>query len=571
MAPLHDALEQLAALAAIRGDATGAARFSSALDLVRSQNLASDTELMSFLDRAPAGPDPDLLRHLRSTIPKGSRVLVELETAELPTDLRWLLASGAVSLKQLALLHDALGIVTVADLIAEFRRHAMSGVAGLDASVEGAVAATLPGLRARVPRIPLGRAVATVEPILNQLRATAGVVWAESVGSLRRGQDLVGDIEIVASVGDPSATLAEIAALPEIETTRYRAPRRIYFVIDRVQVGIRCPERDAAGATLLQLTGSPSHVDRLYRLARDRRLSLDPGGLRSTDHGRAVASSEEEIYNALDLPFIAPELRNGEDEIDLAQRNRLPSLIARSHIRGDLHMHSQWSDGRDSIEAMVQGCIALGYDYLAITDHSQHSAASRNLALDDVGRQADEIASLRERYPQIAILHGCEVDILPNGRLDFSDRVLRVFDIVLASLHEPAGQSPGELLRRYLSAMANPLVSMVTHPMNRMLPQRRGYDLDFDRLCEGAVHTCTVLEIDGAPSHLDLEAPLARRAIDAGALVAIDSDAHRSEMLERHMTLGLLTARRGRVERRHVLNALPLPEFRALIAAKRQG
>jgi DNA polymerase (family 10) len=176
---------------------------------------------------------------------------------------------------------------------------------------------------------------------------------------------------------------------------------------------------------------------------------------------------------------------------------------------------------------------------------------------------------MREWYPQINILHGCEVDILPDGHLDFPERVLREFDIVLASLHQRAGHSPDQLLGRYAAAMEHPLVSIVTHPMNRAGPGQHGYDLDVDRLFEIAVETRTVLEIDGAPSHLDLESSLARRAVRAGVQLAIDSDAHRPEMLERQMSLGVLTARRGWVEPHHVLNTRPLPEVQTLLAAKR--
>jgi DNA polymerase (family X) len=232
-------------------------------------------------------------------------------------------------------------------------------------------------------------------------------------------------------------------------------------------------------------------------------------------------------------------------------------------------MHSVWSDGRDPIEAMVKECVALGYEYIAITDHSPHSAASRNLSLDAVRKQADEIAGLRERYPAITILHGCEVDILPDGRLDFPDSVLEALDIVLASLHEHAGHGPDQLMQRYASAMKHPLVTIITHPSNRLVPTRRGYDLDYDRLFEIAVETGTVLEIDGAPSHLDLSDTLARRAIAAGATVSIDSDCHRAEMLRRQMDLGIVTARRARVEPRHVLNTRSISTVRSTIAAKR--
>jgi DNA polymerase (family 10) len=317
------------------------------------------------------------------------------------------------------------------------------------------------------------------------------------------------------------------------------------------------------------LTGNHEHFAALCQLAAERGWSLGPDGLYKSRGSAPISETEEAIYDALDLPYIAPELREGDEAIAAAREGRLPQLVGRSDIRGDLHMHTTWSDGRDSVEAMVQACLSLGYEYLAITDHSQHSAAIRNLTLDGVARQADEIAALRERYPKIAILHGCEVDILPDGRLDFPDRILERFDMVLASLHEHAGHPPDQLLRRYISAMRHPLVTMITHPTNRLLPHRPGYEIDYDALIAAAVDTRTVLEIDGAPAHLDMDGLLARQAINAGALVSIDSDCHRAEMLERQMALGLLMARRGWVEPRHVLNTRSIADVRAVIAAKR--
>ena len=234
-------------------------------------------------------------------------------------------------------------------------------------------------------------------------------------------------------------------------------------------------------------------------------------------------------------------------------------------------MHSTWSDGHDSIELMASRCRDLGYEYCAITDHSPHSAASRNLSVDDVKRQADEIAGIRERIPQVTILHGCEVDILADGRLDLPDRVLERLDFVLASLHEGGGHGPDQLLRRYAAAMRHPLVNLITHPTNRILPHRSGYDLDYERLFETARETGTILEVDGAPAHLDMDGALARRAMAAGVAIAVDSDAHRAELLERQMRLGVTTARRAWIESRHVVNTRPLAEIREIVARKRAG
>jgi DNA polymerase (family 10) len=488
----------------------------------------------------------------------GAWVLLESAIADLPADLRWLFESGAVSLPQLALIYEHIGATSVAELGAAVARRAIRSVPGLNEETEVAVAAALPTLRKAIPRLPLGRAVGIVDPILEHLRARPDIEWAMAAGSLRRGQDSVGDLEIVAASEDPAAAIQDLARLPGTTRVLHASARRLYVLIDRVQLGVRFPRPSEAGAALVQVTGSLEHIRRLEGFARDRNVDLF-----------APATTEDEVYARLGLPFIPPEIRNGDDELRAARDGTLPRLVSRDDIRGDLHMHSSWSDGRDSIEAMVGACRDLGYEYIAITDHSPRSAASRNLAVDGVKRQAEEIAGLRERYSDISILHGCEVDILPDGRLDFADRILQQFDIVLASLHDDAGQAPEALSRRYVAAMKHPLVSVITHPTNRLIPYRRGYELDYDRLFAAAVETGTIVEIDGAPAHLDLDGALARRAIAAGATVVIDSDCHRADALARQMGLGVTTARRGWVEAQHVLNARPIDEVRAVIRRKR--
>ena len=546
-----------------------AALFSEASALVGSRRIESDADLGPLVENPPAGIDAGVITRLRYMFEAGGWVLLESAIADLPSDLRWLFESGAVTIDQLTALHHVLGVTSAADLRAAVIGKAVREVPGLDAAVEAAIDAALPSLRAALPLIPLGRATALALPILSVLRQAPGVPWAEPVGSLRRAQDMVGDIEILAPANDPARAFEALLELPGIARCLHRGPRRLYLLMDRAQVGVRCPAPDAAGAALLYLTGSAAHFAGLRALAAARGWTLDPKGLVKVAGSPPLAASEEQIYAALGLPCVPPEIRNGEDEIAAARNGTLPALVSRADIRGDLHMHTQWSDGRDSTEAMVEMCVSLGYEYLAITDHSPHSRASRNLSADGVKRQADEIAALRERFPQIAILHGCEVDILADGRLDFKERILEGLDLVLASLHEGGGDSPERLLRRYLTAMRHPMVTFITHPTNRLVPNRPGYDLDYDRLFAAAVETDTAVEIDGAPAHLDLDGALARRAITAGALVVVNSDCHRADLLERQMQLGIQTARRGWVEPRHVLNTQSLAAIRARIAAKR--
>lgn len=528
--------------------------------LVRQRGIASDLDLGPLVDPAEPFPgDPLLHQRLQHMYDAGAWVLMESALADLPADLRWLFESGAVTLPQLAAIHQATGATSAADLAAAIEREHLRRIPGLDESTEQAIAAALPTLRATIPRVPLGRAIGIVDPIVDQLIATPGIDWAMPAGSMRRGQESVGDLEVVASADAPAAAVEELSHHPSAGRILHRSDRSIYLLFDRVQLGVRFPRPGDAGSVLWRLTGSPAHVNAIGRLARERGVDI------------AHTATEEELYARVGLPFIPAEIREGAEEIAAARDGKLPALVSRADMRGDLHMHTSWSDGRDTVETMVATCDALGYEYIAITDHSPRSAASRTLTVDGLDQQADEIAAMREKYPRMTIFHGCEVDILPDGRLDFPDHVLERLDIVLASLHEPAGHIPDRLEQRYIAAMKHPLVTLITHPTNRMLPHRAGYNLDYERLFAVAVETRTFMEIDGAPGHLDMNGALARRALAAGVTVTIDSDCHRAEMLARQMALGVATARRGWVEPRHVLNTRPVDEVLRLIDAKRKS
>ena len=556
-------------LAAIRGDADEQAVLARAMAMTCARSLVSEADLAALFERPHDAGDAAALKRLRQMYEAGGWVLVESTLADLPADLRWLYESGAVTLEQLASMYRESGVTSVADLAGAIEDGALTAVHGLDESVVAKITAALPTLRASIPRIPLGRAVSIAEPLVAALREAPGVGWVVPTGSLRRGEDTVGDIELLAPTDEPALAIECVLRHPDVVRCLHRSERRIYVLLDRTQVAVRLPAPSSAGSELLYLTGSTGHINALRSLARSKGFRLSAAGLVDAAGQSHLAPTEDDVYGLLGLPCIPPEIRNGDDELTIAGSGTLPALVSRREIRGDLHMHTVWSDGRDTVEAMVSACHSLGYEYMAITDHSQSSAASRNLHIDDVERQAEEIGHLRERYPGIVILHGCEVDILPSGRLDFTDRVLERFDIVLASLHERAGQAPDQLLKRYLGAMKHPLVTMITHPTNRLVPHRAGYDLDYDRLFETAVETGTIVEVDGSPAHLDLYGALARRAVNAGVTVAVDSDCHRADLLARQMHLGIVTARRGWVEPRHVLNTRPLADVRAVIAAKR--
>jgi DNA polymerase (family 10) len=393
------------------------------------------------------------------------------------------------------------------------------------------------------------------------------------VGSLRRHAPEVGDVALlaVAPVRLHQQILAGFASLPSVTALLEQGITSVTAATARGEVTLYVADNVHAGAALTWHTGTRAHTHQLRTRAQRMELEFADGLLRRRGGSEIATASETDFYGALQLPYIAPELREGADEIDAADGGLLPALVSDMHICGDLHMHSTWSDGRDTIAAMVQAARQLGYEYVAITDHSERSWASRRLTVDDVARQREEIEGLRASIPAITILHGVEVDIMKDGSLDFDDGILERFDIVLASLHDDGGHDGAELTDRYLRAIRHPLVNVITHPANRSPGLSAGYDLDFEALFVAAAETGTAIEVDGAPGHLDLDGALARRAIAAGATLTIDSDCHRADALARQMRFGVGTARRGWVEPRHVLNTRPVDAVLAFVAAKRAG
>jgi len=423
-----------------------------------------------------------------------------------------------------------------------------------------------------VSRLPLGRAHHVVSALVRELRARTTRATLTPTGGLRRGAPDIGRLSILAVHEDdhPGAFLAACCELPSVVRVVTRSDAAVSIDTGHGVVTVHAAAEVHAGAALLCLTGPTRHLEALGALAAARGLHLADGRLLD-QHGVAVHTpTEEAVYARLGLHFIPPELREEPDALTAAQDAGFPPLLTTLHVRGDLHMHSNWSDGRDSLADMVAASAALGYEYMAVTDHSPSAGSSRQLSASDVPRQRAEVAALRRAYPRLAILHGVEVDILHDGSLDFDDDILRGFDIVLASLHDGAGQSGEALTARYLRAIAHPLVNVITHPANRSPLVRPGYDVDFERIFAAARDTGTALEIDGAPGHLDMDGALARRAVAAGVPIVVSSDSHRSSALARQMRFGVATARRGWVEPRHVLNTRSRDQVLAFIAAKRQ-
>jgi DNA polymerase (family 10) len=566
-ARLPETLTTLAGHALLRGDELASRELTLAADRLQSKPSSARRQLLSEIAERDGGELPAAAAGIvRRLATDGREAVLRDAERRLPPDLRRLLSVPGISLADVLAVHRRTGAVTAGDLAAAVGTlgHPVSDV---DEDLRRRIEAALPSLRAGHPRLGLGRALLILDRAAAGLRdALPDVAELAFSGSVRRFEPTVGDLELtLASAAGAAALDAAVTALRP-EAVLHHGTHRLALVIEGTPVTVRVVPPAEFPFALLYYTGSAGHVRQLQRRAFDRGWRLSAAGL---EGAATTCHTEADVYAALGLSYIPPELRHGEDEIAAAGAGAPQDLVTVDDIRGDLHVHTLWSDGRDSVEHVAYAARALGYEYVAVTDHSQRAAASRVLSVEKLERQRLEVEAARRKVTGITILHGAEVDILPDGSLDFPDGVLQRLDVVLASLHEPAGQSPDRLLSRYERAMRHPLVHVITHPANRLVGHDDGYRLDYQALFRLAVETGTVLEIDGGPGHLDLDGRLARQAITAGVTLSIDSDCHNAARLRQQMAMGVGTARRGAVQPRHVLNTRRLEEVLGHFEAKR--
>jgi DNA polymerase (family 10) len=430
----------------------------------------------------------------------------------------------------------------------------------------------LTGLNDEQQLVPLGRAWMQAQQARRELAQAAGAPdgW-HLVGGLRRTDPLSPDVALLAVTDEPGAWIQRaVDALPG-DVLMVAGMRALAIAAEPEPIVVHAIPPAAVATSLIWYTGPRVHVRGLRAHAEAAGLTLTRDALLDHTSTEVPLADEAALYERLGLPFIPVELRGRADAFDQALAGRLPALIEVADIQGDLHMHTVYSDGRDSVAGMVYASRALGYRYVAITDHSPTARASRVLTLARLEEQAAEIAEVQTLVPEVTILHGIECDILEDGSLDVPDGVLERLDIVLASMHESHGHSPARLLQRYERVLHHPLVNVITHPANRSPGRQSGYDLAFVRLFEEAARTGTAVEIDGAPGHLDLDAPLAEQAAAVGAPILVDSDCHMADRLGRQMRFGIGLARRAGLTKQQVLNTRDVDTIRAFVAGKRAG
>ena len=478
------------------------------------------------------------------------------------------------------------GIETFAALASAIDDGSLATLKGLGPKKLAQIRAGLALREAAAERRPLGDAVKLADAFERSLRAVDGVARVERAGSVRRGRETIGDLDVVvasAPDADPAAILERVSRLPDVDEVLGRGATTCSVVTKRgMQIDCRVVPAASYGAALCYFTGSKEHNRRLRALARERGLTLNEWGLfdaaawdaRDDEPGtvpsvEAVAGdTEEAVYAALGLAWVPPELREDTGEIELARDDALPALIEEGDYRGELHCHTRASDGVGSIEDMAEAAKALGYRFLAITDHSVSQAQANGLDATRLAAHASAIRDANARIDGIELLAGTECDILADGRLDYDDDVLAELDWVVASPHAALSQSPERATERLLRAIEHPLVNVIGHPTGRLIGRRAGLSPDFATLFAAAAETGTALEINASYRRLDLAADLARAAVRAGCKLAIDTDAHHPKHLGR-LDGGLATARRGWVTRADVVNCLDVDALRAFVAAKR--
>jgi DNA polymerase (family 10) len=499
----------------------------------------------------------------------GTCAYLETLRERYPPTLIEVLAVQGVGMKTAQLLYERLGIASLADLERALDAGALSEIPRLGKkSIENVKRGVL-AFKGRATRTPLGTALPLAREIVAYLVANAPVRDCTPAGSVRRHEATVGDVDIVCTSDDPAATIARFVGWERAEAILAEGTTKAsVWLAGGLQVDLRVLPAALYGNLLQHFTGSREHNIQLREFAVRKNLRVSENGIVDMTGGSTIACrSEAEVYAALGLPEIPPELRLGTGEIEAARDGSLPAVVAPSDLRGDFHMHCTWSDGADSLEAMIAAAAARGYEYHAISDHSWGRGS---LGMDPaaVRTQREKVRAIGERFG-VRTLCAAEVDILPDGTLDYDDGVLAGLDLVIASVHSAFGIGREAMTARLIRACENPYVTIVGHPTGRSVPNFAGYEFDEDAVFAAAARTGTALEIDGSPSRLDLPGALVRRARDFGVTFACDSDAHAVDQLG-NVEYAVGQARRGWATAAEVLNARSLAGVLAFVDAKRQ-
>ncbi|MFK2824575.1 DNA polymerase/3'-5' exonuclease PolX [Bacillus sp. B190/17] len=494
-----------------------------------------------------------------------SVVLKELQE-EVPAGLVPLLGLPGLGGKKIAKLYKELNVKNIDDLKDVCEMNKVRELSGFGAKTEEKILAAIEEAGKRPERLPITYMLPLAESIERQLASMKGIQQFSRAGSLRRLRETIKDLDFIIAAGDAALVKEQLLQLNGMKEVIAAGDTKVSLVLEGewdVSVDFRIVTAEEFSSTLHHFTGSKDHNVRMRQLAKERGEKISEYGVESIETGEVKTfQTEEEFYHYFNLPWIPPEIREDGTEVD--QFKEKDSLIKLSDIKGDVHMHTTWSDGAYSLEEMVEACRAKGYEYMVITDHSRFLKVANGLSVERLLQQNKEIRRLNEQYEDIEILSGIEMDILPDGTLDYDDDVLSQLDFVIASIHSSFSQPRQTIMARLKAALRNPHVDLIAHPTGRLIGRRDGYDVDMEELIELAKETNTALELNANPHRLDLSADYLKKAQAAGVKIMINTDAHAIEHLE-FMEIGAKAARKGWLRPETVVNTYSKEDFLAFV------
>ena len=516
------------------------------------------------------GIGPDLAAKIGEIVRTGTCSLLVRLRKELPAGVTELLRVPGLGPKRVKALYRDLEVKTLPQLLRAAEQGRIRELQGFGPARETQIADAVKRQLSKARRFKLAVAAQYARPFADYLRAVRGVDRVEVAGSYRRMRDTVGDLDILVTAKAADAVMTRFAAYPEVAETLAKGETRASVLLrSGLQVDLRVVDPESFGAALHYFTGSKAHNVAVRRMAQRKGLKISEYGVFRGSR-RIAGETEESVYAAVGLPWIAPELREDRGELEAAARGELPKLVELGDLKGDLHAHTKASDGRDTVRDMALAAKARGFAYLAITDHSQQQRVAHGLDAARLAKQIGEIDRLNGELGGITLLKGTEVDILDDGSLDLPDSILGRLDVVVAAVHSRLDLPRARQTARILKALDHPLVNVLAHPTGRLIDEREPYDVDMARIVRRARERGVLLELDAQPSRLDLTDVHCRMAKDEGALVSVDSDAHSVHDFD-DLRFGIGQARRGWLEARDVANTRPLKELRALLARRRKG
>lgn len=528
------------------------------------ESLTQDIEEISKKGglREIPGIGKELAAKIDEIIATGKLRAYEKLKDRIPAVILEMMAIPGIGPKTAKLLYDKFKLKSVAQLEKLARHHKICKLPNIKEKTEENILRGIELIKRSKERMSLGEALPIATEIVGKLKSRPGVGRIDYAGSVRRMKETVRDIDILIASGKPKPIMDSFVSLPRVkDILAHGGTKSSVLLKEGIQVDLRIVEPESYGAALLYFTGSKQHNIHLRGIANERGFKINEYGVFNEKTGKRVAGKEEEdIYKYFKLSFIPPELREDAGEIRAAAKGSLPDLVELKDIRGDIHVHSEWSDGANSCGELAEAAKKKGYEYIAVTDHTESLKVAGGLNRSELKEKIKEIRRLNKRIRGVTLLAGTEVDILPDGSLDIDEDLLPELDIVVAAVHSGFKQGKERLTKRIVNAMKNRHVHIIAHPTGRLMGVRDAYELDFEEVFKVARETNTALEINAFPYRLDLNDINTRRAKETGVALAIGSDTHTKDQFD-NMYFGVAVARRGWLEKKDILNTLSLDKL----------